>query len=61
VARDADDRAVVEFGPAAFCMLAKVVSVKRAVAKIATAALTFAISGDEKLTDLARRKETAAV
>jgi hypothetical protein len=42
-------------------VLANMVSVERAAAKIATAALTFAVSCNEKLSDLARREDTASV
>jgi hypothetical protein len=61
VARDAQNHAVVKLGLAAIGVSANVVRVERLTAKIAAAALTFAVSGNEELSDLARREETASV
>lgn len=61
MARDANDLAVVELGSPALRVLANVMSVKSAVRKVATATLTFEVSSDEKLSDLARRETAAAV
>jgi len=59
--RDAHDHAVVELCPTTVGVSADVVGVEWLAGKISAASLTFAVSGDEKLPDLARRKITAAV
>jgi hypothetical protein len=59
VAWDAKNHAVVKFGATAESMRFNVVRVKWMNGEVEVAALTFAVSGDEKLTDLPRRKVTA--
>src|SRR4051812_45712421 len=59
--RDAKDRTVVELRWTTARVGTYVMGLKRLLGKIAAAPLTFAVSSDEQLPSLARRKPTARV